>query len=284
MRGLTEWFLAVGVTLCAPSAWAQPDSPPPPAETEPVPPPPPPPPPAQPAPGYGQPPPPGQPPPGYGQPPPGYHGPPPHGPPPGYYAPPPPPPADPTVHFHDGFYLQFGLGLGSMSTSATIDPAPSNPPDVSITGMGVAGQFLLGGTPAPGFVIGGGSMGFSAPRAKLKEDGQEVALDDETFNLSMLGLFVDYYFDPTQGFHLQALIGFAQLSSDDSDADENPTGVGLSLGLGYEWWVGEQWGLGVLGKLMYASTSVDVDLVTGGTGSIKYQTLVPALLLTATLH
>ncbi len=188
---------------------------------------------------------------------------------------------DPTIHYHDGFYLRLGLGMGYFTTSVTVDPAPAVTRDVKITGLAIVGEFLLGGTPAPGFVIGGGSMGASVPSAKLEVDGQQVDTASDNVALSMLGIFMDVYPDPSAGLHIQGMVGFAQLSSnDDNNSDDNPTGLGLALGIGNEWWVGEQWGIGVMGRLMYANTNLDLNnSITG-----KYSTLVPGLLFTATLH
>ncbi len=80
------------------------------------------------------------------------------------------------------------------------------------------------------------------------------------------------------------MVGYAQLSSDETDSDdERPDGLGLSAGIGYEWWVGEQWGVGVLGKVIYASTKLE-DRVGTSNVDITYTSLAPALLFTATLH
>lgn len=274
------------IFLLTPWAWAQPDpgtaqpqpgepvapvdAPAPPTGATPPPGPPP-----------GPPPPPGAPPPAYPAPPPPAY---PAAPPQTYEPPPPPRSEDRTVHYHDGFYLNFALGVGSMTTTVTADPAPPVSNDVKITGVGVAGQLLFGGTPAPGLVLGGGTMGLSIAKAKLTVNDQEVPVQDDTVVLSMIGPFVNYYVDPEGGFHILGYLGFAQLSSNDTDSNDEPVGFGLVAGVGYEWWVGEQWGLGVLGKFMYANTQLDVDLVGGGTATAKYQTLVPALLMSVTYH
>ena len=261
----------------------QPPTPPPPGQAPPA---------AQPPPAQ---PPPGQAPPpqGYGPPPQGYapppqgYGPPPQGYAPGYgppqqgYGPPPPPREDPTVNYHDGFYLRLGFGIGFMNTTGEAN-LPS--PELKVTGTGFTGEFLIGGTPAPGFVIGGGTMGFTVFNPKVEVDGQEQSRTTDALNLSMIGLFVDVYPDPKQGLHIQGMVGYAQLSSDETDSDdERPEGLGLSVGVGYEAWVGEQWGIGILGKVAYASTKIDGS-VGGLSADITYASVAPALLFTATLH
>jgi len=171
-----------------------------------------------------------------------------------------------------------------MFTNVTADPEPANASDFKIKGGGIAHQFLIGGTPTPGFVIGGGAMGVTIPNATREVDGEQVNVyGDDDVILSMLGVFVDVYPDPTSGLHFQGLVGYAQLSSSDSDAADNPTGIGLSAGVGYEWWVGEQWGIGLLGKLMYASTKDSANSLSGPV-DLKYSTVAPALLFTATNH
>jgi hypothetical protein len=186
------------------------------------------------------------------------------------------------VHNHDGFYLRLGIGFGFMNTTGEVDVPGSN--ELKITGAGLTGEFLIGGTPAPGFVIGGGTMGFTVFDPKFEVNGQEQNTTADSVNLSMIGLFVDVYPNPEQGLHIQGMIGYAQLSSDETDSDdERPGGLGLSVGVGYEWWVGEQWGVGILGKLAYASTKID-GTVGGTSVDITYTTVAPALLFTATLH
>ncbi len=186
------------------------------------------------------------------------------------------------MHNHDGLYLRLGIGFGYMSTKGEIDRPNSQ--ELDITGSGLTGEFMIGGTPAPGFVIGGGTMGLTIFNPKFELDGQERDTDANSVDLSMLGLFVDVYPDPKKGLHFQAMVGYAQLSSDETDSDdERPDGLGLAAGVGYEWWVGEQWGIGILGRVIYASTKLEERIGTS-TADITYTSLAPALLFTATLH
>lgn len=254
----------------------------PPPSTQPAPPPPPP--------GYGQPPPPGyqQPPPGYQQPPPGYYPPPPgyaygYPPPPGYgYA---PPPERRGVRTHDGFYLRMALGIGVLRDSETVT-GTGNSYSATISGTALATEFAIGGTLANGFVLGGAIQSASAPSPSYKVSGQtSTASPDVTVQASAIGLFADVYPNPKAGFHIEGLLGFGVLHAESnkngsSSSSKDPSGLALAIGVGHEWWVGEEWSLGVLGRLQYMSLKYD-----SGNGLVdKNSVTIPALLMTLTYH
>jgi len=294
MKALGMMLAAAGVTgLMASTAFAQPQPPPGGQPAQPGY--------GQPQPGYGQPQPgygqPGYGQPGYGQPQPGYGPPPGQGgyPPPGY-APPPgqggyPPPGygaaqDESVHFHDGFYFRFGLGIGSLHVNTTPDEGEG---EIITTGTGGAVEIALGGTPTPGFVLGGAISGMSVsePDMEMKLGGESYkdTAKDETWTQSSIGLFADYYFDPEGGFHAQGLLALGVLAVDDTseaDADVSATGPLFALGLGYEGWIAEQWGIGVLGRLTYAS--LKSDKIGDDDVKLNHTVISPALLLTITCH
>ena len=52
------------------------------------------------------------------------------------------------------------------------------------------------------------------------------------------------------------------------------------LGVGYEWWVGDEWSLGLLGRISYGSMSGSDDRGVSWT----HTTYAPALLLSATYN
>jgi hypothetical protein len=260
----------------------------------------------QPQPGYGQPQPGyGQPQPGYGQPQPGYgqpgygqpgYGQPGYGQPgygqPGYGQPgmtePPPPPAPPenaTAYNHDGFFFRMGLGLAYASAPLEVEGEDAG----SAKGAGVSVEFLFGGTPAPGVVIGGGLIGHTFPSPTLEDEDGDEAPFDSTLNLSTIDIFLNLYPDPKQGFQVQALLGFAlaTLVDDDGDAvfvdptndeDVEFTGPVVGAGVGYEGFVGQQWSIGVMGRVLYAplSSTTDIDATS--------KVLVPSVSFIATLH
>lgn len=182
------------------------------------------------------------------------------------------------VRKHDGFYMRLGIGVGSASMTVEESFA-----DVDLTGIGPAGEIAFGTTIAPGFALGGGIYGTTIPEPEYEALGQTET--GGAVGASTLALFGDYYINPEKGFHLQGAAGYTLLTSTKGDnypgEDSSGGGFGLLVGAGYDWWVGEQWSLGLLGRVHYVSGTVtgedsDEDVDVNGT--------VIAALLTATLH
>jgi hypothetical protein len=204
---------------------------------------------------------------------------------------------------HDGFYLRLGIGAGYMLAPTTVTTSGSDDETTFTTkGLAVASEFAMGGTVAPGLVIGGGVYGISAPSAKaddFKDDGE--AIDDlegewDMISLSIVGPFIDYYFNPEAGLHLQLAVGLASSSvsegefkmagegSIDTD-DETGSGFGAMLGFGFETWAGEQWSVGGLIRVLYADTTIEADLPgTSTEADWKTKSVIPGVLFTATYH
>lgn len=195
------------------------------------------------------------------------------------------------VHTHDGFYLRLGLGFGSMSGTAKRKFAGLED-EQDGSGGGVASEFALGGTVAPGLVLGGGIYGISVPSPSY-EDDNGTSTDGDQLVLSSIGPFIDYYFDPNGGGHIQAAIalGVASQAKGDLDAAYSGTGVALMFGGGYEWWIGEQWSMGILARLQYFSVKGHPDEddasalgFNADDVDVEGTFLVPALLLSLTYH
>lgn len=303
------------VTTAPPPATTAPPAPPPPPPTTTAPPPPPPnnnvppppsgyqqpgyPPPGYQQPGYGQP---GYPPPGYGQPgygqpgygQPGYGQPPPgygqpgyYPPPPGYYQqPPPPPPPRKGVRTHDGFFLRMGLGMGTATVKPDV-PATVNVPEYSDTGLAI--DLAIGGTLGAGVVLAFGIASNNLQGYKL--DTNAGANDPNDATLTNVGLLIDWYVDPKKGFHVFGMPGQTLLSVnrsgtrrlDDGTTTQNDTlgtGLGLTVGAGYEWFVGDEWSIGVLGRY----TTASLEDPESGTTKFKYKTSAFGILGVATFH
>ena len=263
-----------------------------------------------PQPGYGY----GQPPGGYGQPP-NYGPPPAYGPPPGNfqqpYAPQPQPAygqrafydsgpvrettplrsTNPGARKHDGFYLRLALGAGSQGVDATGKDGDVEMGSVSGSSVAAMTEIALGGTVGSGFVIGGGVYASNLVDGEMSVDvqsgseGPSTEANVEMGPFGIVGPFVDWYVNPEGGLHLQAAAGFATTSFVEPYDDEdtvNLSGPGLMAGIGYEGWIGDQWSMGAVARVTYAS--MEGEDPSDSDEVYEADLLVPGVLLTVTYH
>jgi hypothetical protein len=141
-------------------------------------------------------------------------------------------------------------------------------------------------------VVGGGIYSVDLLGATYRSGRDSSALppaelDPGLRSGSLIGPFFDHYFDPAGGLHIQAALGLAILTprvfghSSTEQSEYVAIGGGLMLGAGYEWWVGDEWSLGVLGR-----TTI---MVLGGKDEVGVHWLHvavtnPGLLVTLTYH
>ncbi len=184
--------------------------------------------------------------------------------------------------FHNGFYLRFGIGAGYLVAAATADSGNTKR-DAGQQGFTVPFEIAIGGSPTPGFVIGGGVWSLNVPAAQNTVGRGDFAKTDTAAygGLTQLGLLFDLYPAPRAGFHLQAAPGFALAYLGDTH-DGHLVGGGFAgmAGLGYEGWVSDNWGLGVLARLQIISaklTNADSETYSG-------LALAPSLLMTTTFN
>jgi len=202
-----------------------------------------------------------------------------------YVQTPPPPPAGPPPghHLHDGFYLRMSLGAGYQRSKITSDA--SGVSDVALKGGGVALDLMMGGTPTPGLVIGGGIFASSAADPTLESDGVNTELRGDT-SIAIVGPFIDGFFDPEGGFHVGGAIGIGSLTVRNEELDTSETqydGAGVAAWVGYDAWVSSEWSMGGCARLVAASGKRDED-VLGATVTEKSSSVGFALLFTALYH
>ncbi len=150
--------------------------------------------------------------------------------------------------------------------------------DVDYSGLALADELLLGGTVSEGLVIGGGLLDAWSPDTTVEIEGEEVDGIDVSTTLHFIGPFLQYYPDPTSGFHVQVGAGMAwgDRTVEDADGfDGSSDGFGLIGGLGIDSWIGDEWSIGGHFRILYASLEED-----GAEGS----GFVPSANLTFTYH
>lgn len=203
-----------------------------------------------------------------------------------------------TVRRHDGFYLRLELGVGGVFGSRTeLDRVFDEEVrlESSVSGVAQVGALMLGGTVAPGFVLGGGSWSVNAPATSYDGDvynnnrtGSVVEVQQVNVgltSLSIVGPFVAWYPDPVGGLHGEVAVGLAlaTIGGDYDARGENfasgyeGAGWGTVIGVGYDFWVGEQWNLGLIGRVRYANVGMSSDTNT-------VSAWAPTLGFTATYH
>jgi hypothetical protein len=70
-----------------------------------------------------------------------------------------------------------------------------------------------------------------------------------------------YFPDPVGGFHIGGTLGLAYAIADVPQSTFERLGgygLGVSLAAGYDWWVADQWALGVLGRATGARMAGEV--------------------------
>jgi hypothetical protein len=156
-----------------------------------------------------------------------------------------------TYHYHDGFYLRAGINYGLGWGGLSLGEDEQIPIDYS--GGLLDFNLLIAGTPSPGFSVGGGVFIGTFLQPDMDNDGVEVA----TSNLGyvLVGPFVDGYFDANGGWHLGALAGFAGLGK--TPHNDRAYGLGGSVWVGYDAWVGADWALG--GNLRFTAAAASGD-------------------------
>ena len=190
---------------------------------------------------------------------------------PGYYPPPfyqpqpmqpiPPPGPPPNAHTHSGFFLRMSGGVGYMSDSSQISGLGDG--KVVARGGGLVLGLDIGGALNPGLIVAASFSFQSLPNPNISTDTRLMPTPRNP-QLSMLALMGDFYPDPKTGFHVGGALGLAGLSqrqdssTNASNNDESGSGFGFLPHVGYEWWVGNYWGVGVMGRFLYARTKSDL--------------------------
>jgi len=154
-------------------------------------------------------------------------------------------------HYHDGFYARLSAGAGYLSTNLKAAEGT-----YAISGAAAALDFMVGGTPVPGFAVGAAYLFTQAPSPEVSSGVRSATLD-YAFNVGTLGVFADVFPDPGGGFHAGGVggVAIASLSSDSGELVSAARGVGGGVLLGYDGWVGKQWAVGALARVLAASVS-----------------------------
>ncbi len=180
---------------------------------------------------------------------------------------------------HDGFYLRLQLGPGYFHDAQSREREGQNAVLVSeVSGFATGFEVLAGGTIGNGVVIGG-TLAITRVANYDRTVGSDTAETADVIGFTMLASFVDWYPDPEVGFHVLGVLGLAGASS--KDRDWNPGGLAIGAGVGYDWWIADQWSIGVLGKVVVAGLGEEPE---AGDDRLAEGVFAPSLMFGGTYH
>lgn len=161
------------------------------------------------------------------------------------------------MHEHDGFFLRFHLGGGSMN-------AKWNDFAFSQTASGPSGSFsfALGGAVAPNLILFGELTSESASNPRFRINGDDYRSRDVALSQSGFGPGLAYYFMPVNMYVSGTLLFTRGTMEVRGVEDQTDLGYGFKFALGKEWWVSRDWGLGVAGIASIANLPVDSGSVS----------------------
>ena len=173
---------------------------------------------------------------------------------------------------HDGLFLRLAVGGGHAGSKIDVPDTPATPGGAAIDLSGTAGDvdFALGGMVQPNLAIHGTIFGWSVsdPDADIRIGAQSGSGTlNGTATMSAIGPGMTYYFMPANLYLTGSLgVGKFKLTGTNSVDGESKSGFAMALGMGKEWWVGNEWGLGLAGGLTYHSIA-DKDVSENWSGT-----------------
>jgi hypothetical protein len=187
------------------------------------------------------------------------------------------------AYTHDGFYLRLGIGGGYVDDKFKYTGLGGLFGLDQIEGHASGGSFeadvSAGGAIKPGLIIGGSLFIEQVASPKVTYNGEDINADVSVGTFGLIGPMIDWYPQAHGGFHLGGTIGGARITMKDSSGNlksNQPVGGGGIFFIGYDWWVAQEWSLGVQAQLTGAalfdsSDDVDHDFASGGiTFSVVY--------------
>jgi hypothetical protein len=158
---------------------------------------------------------------------------------------------------HRGLSVRAALGAGFARDGLSYEgPFRTLVPTGEATGASIAGDLAITGSLKPGLFLGGTFFFEQVTNPKVTFDGATVTTDVSVGTLLFIGPCMDWYFDPQKGMHLVGAVGGSRITTKDKSgqvADAAPVGGGVMAGFGWDWWIGERWSAGLLGRVVITS-------------------------------
>lgn len=151
------------------------------------------------------------------------------------------------AYVHDGFFLRLAPGFGWNETSSE-----SGGNSLKMSGASVLFNFAIGGAVAQDLILHLDASGVntSDPKATFKGNGQSPDVTSATTTLAGIGL--TYYFP--SDYYITGAFGMAETEyKSNGIKHKTDNGYGVNVMIGKEWWVSDNWGLGIAGQFLYTN-------------------------------
>ena len=164
-------------------------------------------------------------------------------------------------HTHDGFFLRMGYGLGYQSASASADGV-----DLSIGGVANNLTIAMGGAVAENVIVHAEVFGGTAPGPTI-QSGRGLAKTGDDVKITFAGIGPGMTVYNSANTFISGSVGLGRIGlSQNGEMARTNFGVGCNLLFGKEWWVSQDWGLGLAGQFYYFSVKEDPNINWSGAG------------------
>ena len=198
------------------------------------------------------------------------------------------------AQLHEGLYLRLATGVGGLWAREELSRASGPTASRSVDAPAMGFNFAVGAAVTDGFVLGATVLGSIAPNASSDWDG---AGGTAPRRYGMFGILADGYPDPHGGFHVGGALGLGSIDRNDTNSARwghmgDGGGAGMATGFallgmsGYEWWIGREWQMGLLGIAAYSPRLMSGDAASSSasSGAFDAAALSTSLMLSATYN
>ena len=173
----------------------------------------------------------------------------------------------PGAYSHDGFYLRLAIGFGGAGLAGH-NHVRSDVDETRLSGFGFGTSIGIGGALAENVILNADLFHATIFDPSVRVDGHHVGdANDvggelgigEDVDLVGLGIGVTYYIMPAN-VYLAGSAGFGQAVFTGHRGDRAGSDIGIAgnLMVGKEWWVGNDWGLGIAGQAILLGAHDDI--------------------------
>lgn len=192
---------------------------------------------------------------------------------------------EPGSHRHDGFMLRLQLGGGAMSSSSS-QAVAFDQFGTPLVGNGKfsggSGYFgvAVGYAVVPNLIVLGETWAIADTSPTFTFEGQKLDTSGLSHTLSGYGVGAAYYLEGLNAF-VEATLGIAKASLDDGNTSSSTeNGATFRLGVGKEWWVSTNWGIGAAFNALFGSMKAS----GGGTAAPTWKSNAFVLVVSATYN